>query len=233
MTLVNGGIDEFLAWEQRQVQHSEISQSVDFNFLLDSPGSAKHLAKQCESENAYCFLSPRALQQPHYFEDHDPGVLDDDFFSEISLPVLRPCSLASSAKKEIFQKHSEEGKSISFASGLPELSARLAAESLKLRHREAGMFDDAEIAEAPPRHHRKKKCLDKKTVTGSTTIHDKEQSAILEALKNEALSEKDIFQRFGKSQHISHLLRAILREGLIQRTGKGGVKDPFRYHARQ
>jgi hypothetical protein len=229
MTLVNGGIDEFLAWEQRQVQHSEITQSVDFHFLLDSPGSAKHLAKQCEFQNSYCCLSPTALQRPHYVEDQDPSVLNDDFFSEISLPALRPCSLASSAKKEIFQKHFEEA----FASGLPDLSVGLAAESLKFHHLEAGMSDDAEIAGAPPHHRRKRICLDKNTVTGSTTIHDKGKNAMFEALKNEALSEKDIFQRFGKSQQISHLLREILREGLIQRTGKGGAKDPFRYYARQ
>jgi hypothetical protein len=59
------------------------------------------------------------------------------------------------------------------------------------------------------------------------------KDVILDALKNETLSEGDVLCRVGDSQYNRHLLRQLVRSGLIQRVGKGGLKDPFRYHAQQ
>ena len=48
----------------------------------------------------------------------------------------------------------------------------------------------------------------------------------------EAITEASIFERIGQdSRHIRETIRQLMREGIISRVGKGGQRDPFRYHA--
>lgn len=242
---MNGSIEEFLEWKQQQIEHSEISHSLNFNFLFDGPDSARHLAKQCESENSYCFLSPKALQRANCTEDLDPkafltSVLDETFFSEIASKTS-PQSWAhtlvdtSPMEKQKSHKQVEQKDSIAFGN---QASAQ---PILALDHLKAGLLlHDSGV---PLYHRLEKDKICSTCIIGGTSEtkfirskHSKkkvQKDAILEALKNETLIEKDILQRFGRSQHISHILREILREGLIHRLGNGGIKDPYRYYAQQ
>jgi hypothetical protein len=240
-TLLNNSVDEFLAWKRQQIEHSEMANSVNFNFLLDGSDSARHLTKLCEPENPYCFLSPKALQRSQCGEDTDPkafltSVLNENFFSEISSntpPHSRPFASVSSSSmhKRISHRHFDKNNLISFGSD------KAPAQPVVLDYPDSDrLLRDA----GAPRHHLKQKDSPRSTFAISSPSHmkttlcskrSKKRYEIFEALKNETLSEKDILSKFGRSQHVSHILRDILRQGLIHRVGKGGIKDPYRYYA--
>ena len=60
------------------------------------------------------------------------------------------------------------------------------------------------------------------------------KSLILEVLVAEAcgVTEALIFKKIGDTWHVRDTIRKLLQDGVIYRVGKGGQKDPFRYHLR-
>jgi hypothetical protein len=243
VAFMNGSIDEFLAMKQQQIKRSEITPSVNFSFLLDGSGSDQHLAKQCECENAYCFLSPKALQRSHCPEDPDPkailtSVFDDNFFSENTSktpPQSQPFASASVAtspmQKKMFHKKIDQYNLISVE------NEHAPAQPLLLDHYEADELPHD--ARGPLHHSLHPTCAncampDTKYVCSTAGKKKKlKKYAMFEALQEETLTEKDILSRFGRSQNVSHILRELLREGLIHRVGQGGLKDPYKYNAQQ
>jgi hypothetical protein len=82
-------------------------------------------------------------------------------------------------------------------------------------------------------NHRRRPMKFSSTSTNASNPADpvKKKFLILEALKYESLTESEILHRFGFSRHNKQLVRHLLREKLINRFGKGGKNDAYRYSA--
>ena len=80
-------IDDFSAWEQQQIRpsHMDGRPPALANCYYDLQDAAQYFPKNCEFQNAYCFLSPSALKSSHFADDADPFLKcehDEAFFCE-------------------------------------------------------------------------------------------------------------------------------------------------------
>ncbi len=240
---------------QPKTLRSPVTHASNFNFLCDSPDrlSLLHLKKHFDYESAYDFLSPTALQPSTLPEDHDPkhflkNVLDESFFCETSSKILLepqfdPAAAMISAEELEFRGILDKEQLMPYYDSLFKVfGARSWAQLRALDHIEV---DRHFALNGMPSHHRKRliglcSSSDVPSIHGAKIIHAKplktklkKKDAILEALRIDTLSEADVFVKFGHSQNIRHLLRELLRVGLVNRVGQGGRKDPFRYYASQ
>jgi len=67
-------IDDFSAWEQQQIRpsHMDGRPPALANCYYDLQDAAQYFPKNCEFQNAYCFLSPSALKSSHFADDAEP-----------------------------------------------------------------------------------------------------------------------------------------------------------------
>jgi hypothetical protein len=248
-------VEEMSALEpQPNTLRSPVTHASNFNFSCDSPDrlSLLHLKKHFDYESAYDFLSPTALQPSTLPEDHDPkhflkNVLDESFFCDTSSGILLEpqfdAAAASIAAEELeFREVLVKQQLMPYYDSLVKVfGVRSWAQLRALDHIE---LERHFALNGMPSHHRKRliglcSISDVPSIHGAKIIHAKplkrkfKKDAILEALRIDTLSEADVFVKFGDSQSIRHLLRELLRGGLVNRVGQGGRKDPFRYYAKQ
>lgn len=55
------------------------------------------------------------------------------------------------------------------------------------------------------------------------------QSDLLAALSAEPVTERHLLDRVGDTRYIREILRKLIAMNVVERTGRGGVHDPFRY----
>jgi hypothetical protein len=245
-------VEEMSAPEpQPKIQRSPLTQASNFNFLCDSPDrlSLSHFKKQFDFENAYDFLSPTALQPSISPEDHDPkhflkGVLDESFFCETSSKLLLEpqfdpaAALISAEELELREALDKQQLMPYYDSLFKAFGVRSRAQLRALDHIQV---DRHFALNGMPLRHRKRliglcSSADVPSIHETKIIHAqplKKKDAILEALRIDTLTEADVLVKFGDSQSVSHLLRELLRGGLVHRVGQGGRTDPFRYYAKQ
>jgi hypothetical protein len=242
----NNHVDDFSEWKlQQQIQLSPMALANDFNVMCDGPDSLSR--KQLEFESSYDFISPRALQQSKVTEDHDPNqflksVLDEGFFSEISgntllepQPAAPTLTVEEHELLEALNKHNLMSHSHTI---LKVLGVKTLAQ---LRELDRVEVDRLLVRNGMPKCQRKKlmRLFSRSTTPQLSGAKDicaqplRKKDAILDVLKKETLCESDVLCKVGNSQYSRQLLRELVRSGLIQRVGKGGSKDRFKYHAQE